>query len=350
MTAPTCCFPLIFWLGVWILNTPVNALTALSPRTIFATSALFASKNVNEDPLNIQETDKSENSVPMTFEEAVKSRYACTRFERFDGNRNSTTTASSSDPFIVSMARKCLDLARRAPSGFNAQPYKVVLVKSPQAKEAVAKYCIGRNAHRVRDSDCTAIFLADRQVFWTLAKYKSMVQANNPKWISRKWGMIKIQVLITMFSSGFPLPKWIGGPISFFMRLAMNVLSSITRSWYPLPTLFSAETWSQKNTMLVAMTYLLGCSSSGVATSPMEGFNAPGIKRALGIPRRYTIPLIVATGRPYHRPTTTMEETSKSTDDTGMSHGAPGSKDATPRYPMDDVLYGDAFGNGITLA
>jgi nitroreductase len=284
------------------------------------------------------------NVVPQdlktAFDTTVQNRYACTRFQRFDGNMTSIDTPSPSDPGVVSQALEVLDQARRSPSGFNAQPYKCLLVYSPQAKAALARYCLGRNAHRVRDSDCTAVFLADREVMWSLNKYQTMLESQNPAWKQRKWGMRKVKGLILLFSQGLPLPKFLAGPISFGMRLAVSMLAFFTRSYYPLPSWSSAETWSQKNTMMVAMTYLLGCTSRHLATSPMEGFNVAGIRRVLKIPRQYTIPLIVATGKPYRRETIT--------DDAGMSHGLPSTPSGTPRYPMEDMIFGNEFGNGMS--
>eukprot|EP00980_Cylindrotheca_fusiformis_P014643 scaffold3977_cov96-Cylindrotheca_fusiformis.AAC.4 len=46
---------------------------------------------------------------------------------------------------------------------------------------------------------------------------------------------------------------------------------------------------------------VLKCAARQIATCPMEGFTAWGIRKALKIPRRYTIPLIVATRSPYRR-------------------------------------------------
>ena len=97
----------------------------------------------------------------------------------------------------------------------------------------------------------------------------------------------KMRIFILLFSSGYPLPRLASRPFSFFVRLGMAVLasffrtlhtlrhklsqsSSATLQWiyklFPrksllLPTLSSPETWSQKNTMLVAMTYMLACTS-----------------------------------------------------------------------------------------
>jgi hypothetical protein len=208
----------------------------------------------------------------------------------------------------------------------------------------MARYCIGRNADRVRDSDCTAIFLADRQVMKTFGAYRAMLfqQNNGAKWKDRPYALLKAQFYIALFSSGFPLPKFLSGPISWAVRVGMRVVSWFTRGFYPVPTLSSSETWSQKNTMLVAMTYLLACSSKDIATCPMEGYTTWGIRQALNIPRRYTIPLIVATGRPYVRETTTN---STETDDAGMTHGPPTTAQASPRFSNDAMMiYGDVFG------
>ncbi len=287
----------------------------------------------------------------VIFENVVNSRYACTRFHRHDettsiseSDPNQPPTASESNPDVVSAARSCLEIARRSPSGFNVQPYKLLMVHSKAKKEALAKYCIGRNADRVRDSDCTIIFLADREC---LREYKrfgrfldggdsgSLSRSRNksPDLKSKKWAKRKIQGLILLFSSGWPLPRVIANPLSFSVRVGVSAVSVLTRRKVLVPSLGSADTWASKNTMLVAMTYMLACTSSGLDTCPMEGFNAGGVRKAMGIPKRYSIPLIVSTGVPFKR-----EEEGK--DDVGMEHGtSPKGISLTRRYPNHEVIY-----------
>ncbi|CAJ1950176.1 unnamed protein product [Cylindrotheca closterium] len=326
-------------------------------------SSYHSSSSVN---LNSHSEQVHVGASSSSLDDAVLNRYACTRFKRFDNETGALEYASPSDPDIVNGAASALDLARRAPSGFNTQPYKVLLVSSKEQKEALSRYCCGHNAHRVRDSDCTAIFLADRQVTRTFGDFSDMLQKNNENRPPK--GLWLMKVYITLFSSGLPFPKWIAGPISWAMRLALRMVSWVARSSYPIPTLSSSETWSQKNTMLVAMTYMLGCTTRQIATCPMEGFTTWGIRQALKIPRRYTIPLIVATGTPHYtrrRPSIdTQGKTSSSTkptaeaansstvsssgtmrtDDTGVSHGPSSSTSGTPRYSFDNVVFGDSFG------
>lgn len=287
----------------------------------------------------------SSSNEDYDFDTIVESRYACTRFQRQDGtkantDKNTPPTASTSNSKVIAQAMECLNLSRRAPSGFNAQPYRLILVHKKDVKEKVAKFCIKRNGDRVRDSDCTVIFLADKEC---LREYKRFGRfLDGPSKSLSKWSKRKMQVFILLFSSGWPLPRIISSPISFAVRLGVSAVSVITRRKVLLPSLSSAETWASKNTMLVAMAYMLACTSRGLATCPMEGFNAGGIRKVLGIPRRYAIPLIVSTGLPYKR-----EVEEEGFDDVGMGHGPKtqdGSNRSSKRYPVEEVIFENEFG------
>ena len=288
------------------------------------------------------------------FDAIVTSRYACTRFQRYNENESTSAststkaTASTSNPSVVNLAYEALDLSRRAPTGFNTQPYKLIMVDTKSKKEDVAQYCLGRNADRVRDSDCTAIFLADRECLREYKRFDNFLDksssSNNKGRSSKslsKWAKRKMQVFVLLFSSGWPLPRILSNPIAFTIRFVLSAISAITRRRILLPSLSSAETWSSKNTMLVAMTYMLACSSRGLATSPMEGFNIGGLRKVLNVPRRYTIPLIVSTGLPYHR-----EVEEEGFDDVGMEHGPKTSPDRgfTLRYPKEEMIFRNGFG------
>lgn len=289
-------------------------------------------------------SSSTEDSVlPVPFDDVVNSRYACTRYLRYDESISDpeNPTASKSNPTAVASARSCLDISRRSPSGFNAQPYKLLMVHSTTKKEALAKYCLGRNADRVRDSDCTIVFLADKECLREYKRFGKFLDGGDSGTVSRsrktnklasKWAKRKIQGLILLFSSGWPLPRLIANPLSFCVRVAVSAVSVMTRRRILVPSLGSADTWASKNTMLVAMTYMLACTSRGLATCPMEGFNVGGVRRALGIPKRYSIPLIVSTGFPFKR-----EEEGE--DDVGMEHGTGPRGSLTRRYTGQDVIF-----------
>ena len=84
---------------------------------------------------------------------------------------------------------------------------------------------------------------------------------------------------------------------------------------------------------MVAMTYMLACSSRGLASIPMEGINSVGLRRVLKIPSRYAIPLIVCTGTAFE-------------DDDKASRIETA---AFRRYPLADVVYGNEFGEQVKV-
>lgn len=301
-----------------------------------------------------------------TFDRVVNERYACTRFRRYqEPNVNNTDTetlaASISDPAVVSRAFQCAGLAQRSPSGFNEQPFRIILVSSEQAKQNLASCCIGRNAYRVRDSDCSAVFLADRESGRNGKRYKemllaSMISSEENRRVAGGRGrrhmsgkeMRKLRLIINFMSSCYPWPRFVAVPISFAVRWAVSGVAMLMRflrsinilkgSRFVLPTLSSAETWATKNTALAAMTFLLACTSRGLSTCPMEGFDAGGIRKVLNIPRgRYSIPLIVSIGKSH--------KICDEEDDAGMSHGSM----MSPRYPLKDVVFGDSFGDPFSV-
>lgn len=341
------------------------------------------------------------NNLMDGFDSIVNKRYACTRFQRYqepifnsknNAEESGTTTkiavpqAAISDQSVVQQALKCLELSQRAPTGFNAQPYRVILVHSKKEKERLSQYCLGRNADRVRDSDCTAVFLADRECGRDGKRYTNFLVDNmDPPLLNEddnnddkssaiakvntsrtrrplsSKALFKLRMFIMLFSSSYPLPRFLNVPFSWGVRTAVSILSFVARSLQSmrqrfrilskllpfdiqlLPTLSSAETWAQKNTMLAAMIYMLACTSRGLATCPMEGIDAAGVRKVLSIPGRYSIPLIVSTGTPYRRSVNEVSET----DDVGMSHGDDGN--FSPRYKLDEVVFGNAFGVACDL-
>lgn len=268
--------------------------------------------------------DLTQSNRILSLDQAVMNRVACKTFQRFNATVPGCVTASTSDPTIVQQAFECIQLARLAPSSFNTQPYKVIMVHSPEQKLALSKYCLGPNAQRVRDSDCTAVFLADRKILNTLPRFSRFLTQQNP---NRK--LTKLMALyIAIFSSGYPLPRILSAAISFLFRWAMSILNLFSRinilRMQPMPSLSSTETWATKNAMLVAMTYMLACSSRGIATIPMEGINGPGIRRALKIPSRYAVPVVIATGTSA---TPVIPENGQ-----------------IRRYPQEEIIYENQFG------
>jgi len=302
------------------------------------------SKKTN--PLWESQDDSSKSTAStdpsQIFDSVVLSRSACKKFQRNDGNYTDVARAKSSlsNTTVVEQALACLKLAQCAPSSFNTQPYKLVLVHSQKHKQKLSRYALGPNHNRVLDSDCTVIFLADRQVMRTFPRFLRFLRSqSNARQQQRKTKPLNKSELtllfyITLFSSGYPLPRILSAPLSFLVRLGMSIVETLIRWYYVLPSFSTAETWATKQMSMVAMTYMLSCSSKGLATCPMEGINAAGIRKALKIPRRYAIPMIVATGKSY--PST--PEQHQQTQQQALA------EKRDKRYPSDEMIFCNEFG------
>lgn len=281
----------------------------------------------------VSDTVLGERQALLDVDTSVRLRYSCKKFKRhdeLDGNQEILKAASKSNPDVVQKAVECLDVARLSPNSFNMQPYKILVVHTPEKKLALSKCALGPNQQRILDSDCTAVFLADKQTCRTFGQMTDfMISTSKPDRIPGPDRLKFVKIGVSVFSSGFPLPRILASPLSLLLRSTVSVLDFFFGRFAVIPTLSNAETWATKQTMPVAMTYMLCCTSRGLATAAMEGFNAASIRKQLNIPARYAIPVIVSTGVPF------------------STHPVDGM--ASRRYPKDDMIYGDTFGKEMKL-
>jgi nitroreductase len=269
-----------------------------SSSSLFHDSAWLSNNNNNNNNFqsdingysNNMERTTGTSSTPlptMSLDDAIMNRYSCKKFQRYTtnvtttatttttNNNNNTMAASHADPSVIQRVIECCNISRRTPTAFNTQPYRIVLVTEPEQKIALSKYCLGPNQQKVLDADCTVIFLADKQIVRTLTQFRQFIHniiiQNQRRPITRR-ALLKLQFYITLFSSGYPFPRYISSPISFIVRTCFAILNCFIFKWfYPLPSLANAETWSSRQVMMVAMTYMLACTSRGLVTAPMEG-------------------------------------------------------------------------------
>ena len=122
------------------------------------------------------------------------------------------------------------------------------------------------------------------------------------------------------------------GKIATLMKqITTDLMSPIQ----PVPSIDSVQSWSFKNTSLVAQTFVLAATSHGLSTCLMEGYDDRRVKDILRIPDRYAVPLICCVGYEYEGD----DNTEKKNHD---------SKKA-PRLNLDEVFFGDTFGNCLEL-
>ena len=214
--------------------------------------------------------------------------------------------------------RGVLELTQCAPSSFNLQPYKLVVVQSSAQREALAGAMLGAgNAQRVRDAPVTVVFAADRDPAQLTRRVMQL---------ERESGMDASYVAALPSRVSFLLGS--GVLSKAFRAAATHLLSPLS----PTPKIaHSLDGWACKNAGLAASTFMLAAQAHGLATAPMEGFDERRVGFLLGIPAdRYSIPLVVSAGY--------AQEGEGIGQQGELKEGAP-----RRRFPLSEVACLDSF-------
>ncbi|MDP3112574.1 MAG: nitroreductase family protein, partial [Thermodesulfovibrionales bacterium] len=185
--------------------------------------------------------------VNMDVIQAIKERRSVNFFE---------TGKELSDDKI----RELLEIANLAPSSFNLQPWRVVVVKSAERKK-VLKQC-AFNQPKVEEASAVLIMIAD----------PGAVEANVERMLD-SWQEL-----------GYMKPD---------MR---ETYKGMTQNLYGTVESLRRKFFAIKNTALFAMSIMIAAKGLGLETHPMDGFDEDCIKKEFNIPADKIIPMLIAVG------------------------------------------------------
>jgi nitroreductase len=161
----------------------------------------------------------------------------------------------SDQPVTDEQVRTLLELTGRAPSAFNAQPWRFVVVRAPALKQQLMSAAY--NQKQIGEAPVVIAMYADMED--TMANLEAIL---NP-------GLSAEQ--------------------------RASTLAMLRRTWGGLTVEKRAE-WGNAQANIALGYLLLLAQSEGLATSPMLGFQADQVKSLLGIPSHATITALVALG------------------------------------------------------
>ena len=201
--------------------------------------------------------------------------------------RRATRKFNPARPVGDDLLKRILHLATLAPSGFNLQPWRFIVVRDE------------RNRRRLR----TCAF-------------------NQPK-------VSEAPVVLIVLGYHHPHRSHLGAMIE--RQLALRVITPEAagemraRAGRAMEHLADPSLWATRSTMLAVATLLIAAESLGVASAPLEGFDPEKVRAAFGVPDDHTVCCLIALGHPAElRP-------------------FPG------RFPLDEVCYREHFGQPWTL-
>jgi len=175
--------------------------------------------------------------------------------------RRAVNFFDSSKPVDDKVLKKIIETAALAPSGFNLQPWQLIVVKSPEEKERLK--AVAWNQPKISEAPVTLIVLGDKD----------------------GW------------KPGHPTMEKV-----WQNTLDLGYIKAEQRDWLEKGTagLYGGEekslAFAFKNSAFFGMCIMLAAKDAGLDSHPMDGFSQEGVRKAFEIPDNFVVPMLIAIG------------------------------------------------------
>ena len=164
-----------------------------------------------------------------------------------------------SDPIPDEYLEAILKIAAQAPSGYNLQPWRFIVVRDAENRQRLQK--VAFNQPKVAEAPVVIIALGMKE-----------------EWKERAG---------EVFKEGAERGA---GKVDAWEKARDGALKFLTTGQ-------SMPVWVNRHTMIAVTTMMLAAEAYGFDTAPMEGFDAAGVKREFGIPDEAEVVSLLAIGR-----------------------------------------------------
>lgn len=188
------------------------------------------------------------------FSQAVKERRAAPSFEDV--------------PIHTADLEKIIRAGLKAPSGYNLQPWRFVVVRDREQKKKLRAAAFGQP--KVEQASAVIVACGD-PLGWKDGDLEEMLRISAQHGFNDPAEQEKIRKTVTGFLGSAP-----GEPGGV------------------KPTL---DLWANRHTMIAFTTMMWAAETMGYDTAPMEGFMEDQVKAALKIPERVRVVAMLAVGR-----------------------------------------------------
>lgn len=175
-----------------------------------------------------------------------------------------------------------LSLAAQAPSGYNLQPWRFIVVREPENRKRLQQAAFGQP--KIGEAPVMVIALG----------------------LKEEWRRRAPEVFREGAERGAGRPE----NVEKYMQGALNFLDT-----QPM------DVWVNRHTMIAFTAMMLAAEAYGFDTAPMEGFDAAAVKREFGLPDEAEVVALLAIGR-----------------------AKPPDKPYTGRFGLDEIVFRETYG------
>jgi len=214
----------------------------------------------------------------LGLQAAIEERRAARAFQR--------------EPIPEPTLKEILRLGLRAPSGFNLQPWRFIVLRSQESQDKL-KAC-AFDQRQVGEAPVVLICCGDRRAFTSE----------------------NIEAVIKLGEQEGAMPE----------NYANYMRSSIPGFADNAPSFGTPEVWTNRHTMLAVSQIMVVAKSYGVDSCPMEGFVAEQVKANFNIPESVDVCCLLALGY---------------ADEPEKFYGG--------RFAIEEVCFGESYGQSFSL-
>lgn len=179
-------------------------------------------------------------------------------YKQIMNERRAVNFFDVSRPVSDELVKEIIDVAVLAPSAFNLQPWRIIAVKSEEAKSKLQPLAF--NQPKIGEAPVTLILVANREGY----------SAANPVWEHFKASMGEEAAQKSMESAGYLYGTSEERQIKF----------------------------SESNTGIFAMSIMAAAKELGIDSHPMSGMDFAGVKEAFGLAAHEDVSMLITLG--YH--------------------------------------------------
>lgn len=185
-----------------------------------------------------------------------------------------------------------LEHAQLSPNSSNMQLWEFYWIASPEKLAEIAPLCLNQSA--AKTAKHLVVFVTRRDFYkkrakWNFEQVKKTVEGEPNK--MQKNQLLYYSKLVPMVYANDPF-----GLITF-VRRTISFFGGLTKPFFRLGGKASIRIVTHKSCALAAQTFMLGIASEGFHSCPLEGFDELRLKRALNLPRKAEINMVVAVGK-----------------------------------------------------